>query len=715
MGTYDSPNLKSAADILARQSRPQRNSTWIPKTRDWRYATGVIQHDDFEDAPKARSVWDTMDYDYQTNAARIQLGTTRSRTGSGLGSDPGTTDTASVVQALDSTEMMSTSESPSLELQKTVAYKPMTLRKYAWAQVTTYKRIESGNAGGEEPKYEIKGHIVRLHFTGKRRTRIQDIVARSPQPTPMPARLDRTHSLVANPTPTPRLSSPITPATSRTALTIHSPHMLDSIESLYTFPLFQRAWVDETYSFNAKSVCSTLRGPDAKDVENLGANYGWYHDAPHVDAIFPPGIPLSAKEICAFYPHHVRWKGVMIRLTNNDYRGADIMGMQAHFRGTPDHHTPAAYMNNYQRDIVKTAIPGFKTATYKGRSDFNLRTDHLAPGPYLRSFRKGFSLPTFDDLLRGLQHLPTGLDARDLTQCLSWYLGIRESFTPKLNLNVLHTQSLVRALRQPLKPFGPQNLDRNALEEWRTKGCFDEMPVEYKKHESQHTNTLRGPQRKTQLFLDFDEEEVQMDLKLPIRHILTFPFLALHGVVSEALKMGIEKAKIRQASRELDAKHALGTTWAAQSPSNGETAMTDEDQPGVAVEVDLCGESMVETPKKPYRIPKRPRPDDIDTPPRSAPIGPRALAPASPYSPSPRPYHRGPMSRPWNVPAPSSACMPPQQEQGSVYGRRDLPSIRPDPRRGGRYLNGLMRPRAGPNGRGYDAGRDGYDAYGCRR
>src|SRR5689334_5313886 len=146
MGIHDNQNLKSEADILARQSRPQRNSTWIPKARDWRYATGVIQHDDFEDAPKARSVWDTMDYDYQTNAARIQMGTSPSQTGSSIASDPVTTDTASTVHALDSTEMMSTFESPRLKLQKAMAYKAMTLRKYAWAQVTTYKRIESGDA-----------------------------------------------------------------------------------------------------------------------------------------------------------------------------------------------------------------------------------------------------------------------------------------------------------------------------------------------------------------------------------------------------------------------------------------------------------------------------------------------------------------------------------------------------------------------------------------
>lgn len=265
MGMRDSQNFKSEADILERQSRPQRNSTWVPKTRDWRYATGVFQHDDFEDAPNTRSVWDIMDYDYQNSLGRIRPAVSRSQSDSGIGSDNGT-------------------------------------------------------AG--------RALIVRLRLAGKRKAQAQEMIA-GPAKTPStPGQLAHSQSFAVNPLPTPPMSSSITPATARTAETIHSPHVLDSIGSLYTFPLFQRSWVDETYTFNAKHVRSTLRAPNAKDVEDLGANYGWYYDAPQVDAIFPPGVPLSAKEICAFYPHHVRWKGVMIRLTNNDYRGADIMGMQ---------------------------------------------------------------------------------------------------------------------------------------------------------------------------------------------------------------------------------------------------------------------------------------------------------------------------------------------------------------------------------------------------
>jgi hypothetical protein len=328
MGTHDGQNLKSEADILVRQSRPQRNSTWIPKTRDWRYATGVIQHDDFEDAPKARSVWDTLDFDYQASAGRNEQGEWRSRSGSGMGSDPGTDDTATSVHAPRSTNSIGKTVSPKAEARNKAGHKSMSQRKHVWAQVTTYTR--NGLVVGEHdgPSYEVKGLFVRLRFTGKHRERLQESLARPMQPLPTPGPSDRTLSPAAKWHPTPSISYPSTPASSRTAETIRTPHILDSIESLYAFPLFQRTWIDETYSFDAKAVRSTLRAPDAPDVEDLGANYGWYADAVHMDAIFPPGVQISAKEICAFYPHHVRWKGVMIRLTNNDYRGADIMGMQ---------------------------------------------------------------------------------------------------------------------------------------------------------------------------------------------------------------------------------------------------------------------------------------------------------------------------------------------------------------------------------------------------
>jgi hypothetical protein len=206
-------------------------------------------------------------------------------------------------------------------------------------------------------------------------------------------------------------------------------------------------------------------------------------------------------------------------------------------------------MNNYQRDLVKIALPGFKTTSYKGKSDRNLRTDHLAPGRTVE--RRGHTLPTFDDLLRGLQRLPSGLDARGLTQCLSWYINNRDTFTPKLELNVLHTQSLIRALREPLKPFGPQNLDRNALEVWRDKDTFETVEIEEKSHNYKGVASASNECRRSQLHLNLDEDDVSMVLDLPVRHILLFPGLAIcHGMTSAALQMGIRKTENHKATRE---------------------------------------------------------------------------------------------------------------------------------------------------------------------
>jgi hypothetical protein len=283
MGIGDAQNLKSEAEILARQSRPQRSSTWIPKTRDWRYATGVIQHDDFDEAPRSRSVWDTLDYDYQG------------------GED--------AVHTPKSTGLRNLSASPSTVAPHSIDSKTMTLPKSGWMQVKRLKRSDTLGVVIGVAKYETMALIVRLHFTRKTQTQVKAILEESAESR------------------TPPVSSPNTPATSRTAESIRTPHRLDSIKSLHAFPLFKRAWVDETYDFNATAVRSKIRPIDRANDE-LGANYHWYNDAVPADAVFPPGVPISAKEISAFYPHHVRWKGVMVRLTKNNYRGPEIMGMQ---------------------------------------------------------------------------------------------------------------------------------------------------------------------------------------------------------------------------------------------------------------------------------------------------------------------------------------------------------------------------------------------------
>lgn len=353
-------------------------------------------------------------------------------------------------------------------------------------------------------------------------------------------------------------------------------------------------------------------------------------------------------------------------------------------------------MNNYQRDTVKTALPGFKTANYKGKSDRNLRTDHLKAGVFIESTRKGSSLPTFEDIARGLHRLPSGLDARGLTQCISWYLNIRNSFTPKLELNVLHTQSLTRALREPLKPFGPQNLDRNALQEWREKGTFETTLIEHKEQDHTDTTVSTTRQRRTQLRMNIDEDDVSMNLTLPIRHILTFPFLALHRVMSEALRMGIDKAEIRRAARkESEVKNLPKVESAADTTSEVSSEALDEEHDDGAKSDRLSVQPAPETPKQPYRIPKRVRPEHQEVLPASKrPYNPPGRALSTEYRPlAPAPPHSdiassGFLGCSYDSRTPSSEYQAPRPAQDSVYGRRDRVNRRPDPRRDGRDQSG---------------------------
>lgn len=293
-------------DILARQSRPQQHSTWVPKTRDWRYATGVFQHDDFENDPKDRSAWDTMDYDYQVSSNAKNSRGSLNAGGTGGGSHGGDL-------PIDSSDRggSAVAKSP----------KPM-IQKNVWASIAKYRSINSAANGNTKSSYEAISVLVRLRFTGTNIAKMHRILNYIPDYPPTSQSItnpDASHTLKA-------VHSLGTSARARTTTTVHAPQTLNIIEP-NTSALFERSWLDETRDFNMNAVRKTLQKPGA-NVEDLEDESNWYTNAVPVNAIFPPGVPLSAKEINAYYPHHVQWKGVMLRLTNNDFRGADILGMQ---------------------------------------------------------------------------------------------------------------------------------------------------------------------------------------------------------------------------------------------------------------------------------------------------------------------------------------------------------------------------------------------------
>lgn len=372
----------------------------------------------------------------------------------------------------------------------------------------------------------------------------------------------------------------------------------------------------------------------------------------------------------------------------------------------------SAVMNQIQRDSVKNVITGFKTDTTKGKHDANLHTDHLEPGRCIAEKRSGYILPTFDDLLRGLHHLPSGLDARGLTECLRWYLEFRNSFTPKLDLNVLHTQALIRALRIPLKRFGPQNLDCNALEEWKVWGKFEERKVFYESAKPASAKVDNTEQKRSQLHMNLDDHEVKLDIQLPLRHILVFPFLGLHGVVGEALKLGIEKAENRKAERKsAEGRRMLEARRATKSASdtglgannqemNAEQAQKMVVAPEPAVKAEgktkqsyfipervLTTEalrSLAPAPKKPLTAP----PADGGPLGHRGPPGPLVAvlsAQASARQPSMPPVSTH-LDRPQGVQAPSPAYAP-----HSAYGRRGYESTRPTDQRDKRGGSGGAR------------------------
>ncbi|KAF2732954.1 hypothetical protein EJ04DRAFT_553728 [Polyplosphaeria fusca] len=55
--------VSTPGHIIYRATRPQRNSDYVPRKRDWRYATGVFRHEDFDGGKEDMAIWDQLDED----------------------------------------------------------------------------------------------------------------------------------------------------------------------------------------------------------------------------------------------------------------------------------------------------------------------------------------------------------------------------------------------------------------------------------------------------------------------------------------------------------------------------------------------------------------------------------------------------------------------------------------------------------------------------
>lgn len=141
-------------------------------------------------------------------------------------------------------------------------------------------------------------------------------------------------------------------------------------------------------------------------------------------------------------------------------------------------------------------------------------------------------------------------------------------FSPPLALNVLHVRELVHTLRIPLKPYGPRNLDIAGLTEWRGRDrvmerkVADELASRLHDNDNESDESLQDEGKRSKLRINVVDNggdgNVQADVEIKIRHVLTFPFLAVQRLVGEALRMGIENGEQRRRIREWKTRRGLG-------------------------------------------------------------------------------------------------------------------------------------------------------------
>ncbi|KAL5457921.1 hypothetical protein PMIN06_003641 [Paraphaeosphaeria minitans] len=430
--------------------------------------------------------------------------------------------------------------------------------------------------------------VVCLKFSCQGTDKVQQILLREPVDgqvevaTPNSPVADVPSEVPATPlndlTPTQILVLDVSD-TVTTAPTTHASDT-DTERSVRTLVPFERPWIDETRKVNIKEILGTLRAPDV-GVPALSESFNWFPEAVPVDAIFPPGVPISAKEIMAFYPHHIRWKGVALRLANNAYLGDTIIAMQAFFRDKAKHPLSITNVNQFFRDVLKHEVSDFKVSNFQGKPDRNLYTDHLRPSKLLNGSRYGFVVPTFGQLLEGLVYLPVGLDARGLTQCLAWYLDLRDTFTPRLDLNVLHAQSLMRALQMPLRPYEPRDLDKLALQEWKENEQFAKRRAD-EQESSDADRVDHSPKQLTRsrVTINTDTETLGVDVVVKLRHILTFPYLAIGRMLCKAFELGIEKAESRKVAREAEEATEKADLTNHPAQENGVPALSSQEEAG---------------------------------------------------------------------------------------------------------------------------------------
>lgn len=254
-------------------------------------------------------------------------------------------------------------------------------------------------------------------------------------------------------------------------------------------------------------------------------------------AIFPPGVPLSASELLAFYPQHCTWPDASHRLSRNRFSAEDVRGLESVFRdGAPD------VLGRWKVSIPEKGKKGVK----------DLSTSH-----WTNPLGGEGSVPSFEQLVEGVKRMPVGIGRRHLSSVLEWYVGVRDAFTPRLELNVLHTRALVQAMRFPLRRYGPQNVDAAVLSSYR-RGGGDAisgpipMPLSPSLSLSSSLPSLHTGDKKrekSKITLNVPRQTVEVEVSLRVGSVLLMPYFGVGGLFCAALEWGVGMAEGRRRGR----------------------------------------------------------------------------------------------------------------------------------------------------------------------
>lgn len=162
-------------------------------------------------------------------------------------------------------------------------------------------------------------------------------------------------------------------------------------------------------------------------------------------------------------------------------------------------------------------------------------------------------MPSFEQLVEGVRRMPVGIGRRHLSSVLEWYVGVRDSFTPRLELNVLHTRALVQAMRFPLRRYGPQNVDAAVLSSYRRGGgdaIFGPIPMPLSLSSSlPSSNSGNKKLKRSKITLNVPRQTVEVEVLLRVGSVLLMPYLGVGGLVCAALEWGVGRAEGRRRGR----------------------------------------------------------------------------------------------------------------------------------------------------------------------